>query len=85
MSLLAELEAPGSEREAKREIRGAICATAERLGNTVTVCRSFYVHPAVIDAYREGWIRETVRSTSSPERALTALLESAESSARKSA
>ena len=35
----------------------AIDAAAERLGNTRTVCKGSYVHPAVLDAYTEGWIR----------------------------
>ena len=27
---------------------------AERLGNTRTVCRKYYIHPVVLDAYRRG-------------------------------
>ncbi|HWV35694.1 MAG TPA: hypothetical protein VNZ55_08675 [Thermomicrobiales bacterium] len=37
----------------------AIESVAARLGNTTTICRKCYVHPAVIDAYLEG---ETVAS-----------------------
>ena len=29
---------------------------ARRLGNTRTVCRKYYVHPAVIDAYMKGMV-----------------------------
>src|SRR5207253_5866028 len=43
-----------SRREADRNIIGAIDAVAERLGNTRSVCRKYYVHPALIDAYRMG-------------------------------
>ncbi|HEY5890990.1 MAG TPA: DNA topoisomerase IB [Acidimicrobiia bacterium] len=32
----------------------AIDVAAERLGNTRAVCRSSYVHPLVVDTYREG-------------------------------
>jgi DNA topoisomerase-1 len=32
----------------------ALDAVAERLGNTRTVCRKYYVHPALINAYHLG-------------------------------
>lgn len=32
-----------------------------RLGNTKAVCRKCYVHPAVLDAYLDGSLRETLR------------------------
>lgn len=67
MGALAGKHAPSSEREAKKEIAEAIKATAERLGNTTTVCRKYYVHPAVLDAYQTSGIsaaasREQLRS-----------------------
>jgi DNA topoisomerase-1 len=43
-----------SQAQANRHIVGAIKEVAERLGNTAAVCRKSYIHPAVIDAYREG-------------------------------
>jgi DNA topoisomerase-1 len=43
-----------SRRETERNIVAAIDAVAERLGNTRAVCRKYYVHPALIDAYRMG-------------------------------
>ena len=49
-----------SRRETERNIIAAIDAVAERLGNTRAVCRKYYVHPALIDAYRMG---ETVPET----------------------
>jgi len=48
---------PASKREADRNIIAALDAVAERLGNTRTVCRKYYVHPALLDAYR---MRDTV-------------------------
>jgi DNA topoisomerase-1 len=51
---LAEAEAPASEAAAKRIIRAAVGEVAERLGNTVAICRKCYVHPAVIEAFMEG-------------------------------
>ncbi len=43
-----------SQREAKSNIVRAIDQVAKRLGNTRTVCRKYYVHPAVIEAYMKG-------------------------------
>jgi len=43
-----------SRREADRFINEAIDEVAERLGNTRTVCRKYYVHPALLEAYRMG-------------------------------
>ncbi len=58
---LAEAEAPASEAAAKRIIRAAIADVAERLGNTVAVCRKCYVHPAVIEAYLEETLARRFR------------------------
>jgi DNA topoisomerase-1 len=43
-----------TKREAARNVLRAIDRTAERLGNTRAVCRKYYIHPALIDAYLEG-------------------------------
>ena len=51
---LREMGRASSKREAKRNVLSAIDRTAERLGNTRTVCRQYYIHPALIDAYLEG-------------------------------
>jgi DNA topoisomerase-1 len=40
--------------EAKRRIVKAIDAVARTLGNTKTVCRKSYIHPAVLDAFMDG-------------------------------
>ena len=51
---LAELGPAEEEREIKRRLVRAVKHVAEQLGNTPTVCRSSYIHPAVIDAYCKG-------------------------------
>ena len=51
---LRRLGAAASRREADRNIVGAIDAVAERLGNTRAVCRKYYVHPALLQAYLLG-------------------------------
>jgi len=43
-----------SRREADRNIVRAIDAVAERLGNTRAVCRKYYVHPSLVQAYLLG-------------------------------
>src|SRR5438067_579532 len=43
-----------SKREAERNIIAAVDMTAKRLGNTRSVCRKYYIHPALIEAYLEG-------------------------------
>lgn len=51
---LRELPPFASATEAKRNVAAAIADVAHKLGNTKTVCRKCYVHPAVIDAYLES-------------------------------
>ena len=51
---LAELGAPGDEREMKKNIVKAVKNVAEQLGNTPTVCRGSYIHPAVLKTYEHG-------------------------------
>jgi DNA topoisomerase-1 len=43
-----------SETEAKRHVVRAIETVATRLGNTPAICRTCYVHPAVLQAYLSG-------------------------------
>jgi DNA topoisomerase-1 len=58
---LRELEAFDSDAQAKKNVVRAIEAVAQRLGNTPSVCRACYVHPAIIDAYFEGTTVQVVR------------------------
>jgi DNA topoisomerase I len=51
---LAEIGCCADERQAKKNVVRAIRAVAEHLGNTPAVCRSSYIHPAVIEAYLRG-------------------------------
>jgi DNA topoisomerase I len=43
-----------TKKQAKANIKAAICAVAELLGNTPAICRKCYVHPAIIEAYLRG-------------------------------
>ncbi len=51
---LQEFEAFDSEAGAKKNIVEAIEHVAERLGNTPSVCRKCYVHPAILESYIDG-------------------------------
>jgi DNA topoisomerase-1 len=64
---LREFEAFDSQAQAKRNIVAAIQNVAKRLGNTPSVCRKCYVHPAIIDAYLEGSTLEVVRQRTEQE------------------
>jgi DNA topoisomerase-1 len=43
-----------SRRQIKQQLVQAITQVAERLGNTVAVCRKCYIHPAVMQGYIHG-------------------------------
>ncbi|MCK9519816.1 MAG: DNA topoisomerase IB [Dehalococcoidia bacterium] len=51
-----------SNAEAKRNVVRAVEQVARRLGNTATVCRKSYIHPAVIDSYLDGTMLEVFRT-----------------------
>ncbi len=51
---LKELGPYETVTQAKRNVVEAIKSVAERLGNTPSVCRKCYVHPAVLEAYLGG-------------------------------
>jgi len=54
VAALRELGPADSEREAKSVVLQAIDKVAEQLNNTRAVCRKYYVHPAVFEAYLAG-------------------------------
>jgi DNA topoisomerase-1 len=58
---LAEAGQTDSERQAKRNVVQVVKQVAEHLGNTPSVCRSCYIHPAVLERYSEGVTLETFR------------------------
>ena len=85
---LKELGPYETVTQAKKNVVDAIKSVAERLGNTPSVCRKCYVHPAVLEAYLGGTsvaeakeqIEEEIEEHSTAlkreERALLELLES---------
>ncbi|MGE0351975.1 MAG: DNA topoisomerase IB [Gemmatimonadales bacterium] len=51
---LREMGPASSRKQADRNIVSAIDTVARRLGNTRTVCRKYYVHPLLLEAYLQG-------------------------------
>ncbi|HSK74529.1 MAG TPA: hypothetical protein VK892_22700 [Pyrinomonadaceae bacterium] len=51
---LADLGTAEDEKQIKKNICNAVKRVAEQLGNTPTVCRGSYIHPAVIKSYEKG-------------------------------
>jgi DNA topoisomerase-1 len=51
---LRAMRPASSQRATEKNIVHAIDAVAERLGNTRAVCRKYYVHPALLQAYQHG-------------------------------
>ncbi|HEY0455900.1 MAG TPA: DNA topoisomerase IB [Verrucomicrobiae bacterium] len=64
---LQEFERFNSQKQARTNIVQAIENVARRLGNTPAVCRKCYVHPAVLDAYLDGSLLDTVQQRAETE------------------
>ena len=58
---LHEFQSFDSAAECKRNVLQAIESVAKRLGNTRTVCRQCYIHPAVLEAYEDADLRDALR------------------------
>jgi DNA topoisomerase-1 len=78
------LDAGASERARKARELEVIKQTAAHLGNTVAVCRKYYVHPLVFEADRDGSLHRIAKAQNKKrasglnpeERVLLKLLES---------
>lgn len=68
---LQEFEAFDSDVQARRNVVQAVERVAQRLGNTPSVCRKCYIHPAVVDAYLEGSMLEALRDRTAREMELS--------------
>lgn len=53
-AVLRDKGAARTRKDAERNIVEAVDHTAKRLGNTRAVCRKYYIHPALLEAYLEG-------------------------------
>ena len=52
-----------SDADIKKKIVEVVDIVAGRLGNTRTVCKKYYIHPAVIDHYSKGTIAKFFESS----------------------
>ncbi len=53
-SALRTLGAAPTQKDAEKNVKAAVDRTAALLGNTRSVCRKYYIHPALIEAYLDG-------------------------------
>lgn len=58
---LQELRRFDSKAQCKRNLTQAVERVAQRLGNTVAVCRRCYIHPEIINCYLEGSLHDLLR------------------------
>ncbi len=58
--MLKEFEPFETAGQAKKNVVEAINQVAKRLGNTPSVCRKCYVHPAVLECYLSGEMIKTI-------------------------
>jgi DNA topoisomerase-1 len=61
-----------STRQAEKNVVAAIDRTAAQLGNTRSVCRKYYIHPALLEAYLEGSVLPPLPAATWHERQPTA-------------
>jgi DNA topoisomerase-1 len=50
-----------NEAQARHQLVQAIQEVASQLGNTPTICRKCYVHPAVLEAYMDGTLQDALQ------------------------
>jgi DNA topoisomerase-1 len=59
---LREFEAFDSEAKAKKNVLRAVEAVSSLLGNTPSICRKCYIHPAIFDGYLDGSLLEGLKA-----------------------
>jgi DNA topoisomerase-1 len=64
---LQEFEKFDNKAQRKRNIVRAIERVAERLGNTPSVCKKCYVHPAILESYLDGSMLDTLKQRAQKE------------------
>ena len=60
IKLLQKLEIPETEKELKKNIIDVEKSVAAKLGNTVSVCRKHYLHPIIMEAYKDKVIQQFI-------------------------
>ncbi len=67
---LRELDDASSKAQVKKNVLSAIEAVAGMLGNTRSVCRKSYIHPAILDSYIDGSMKRALKRRVSAPRKL---------------
>lgn len=62
----------------RRQITGAVKRVAEALRNTPAICRKYYIHPKVMDAFEEGILDDAFRHAARQRGKITETLDEAE-------
>lgn len=65
---------PETKKDMTRVLGDCMKRVASRLGNTPTVCRKSYVHPAVVECFTRGDLRKRLARIDDPEKAVTKIL-----------
>lgn len=73
LSALAAIGRAASESEAARAVAGVVELVAEQLGNRPAMCRKYYIHPGVIDAFMSGRLLGLLGATAAEEQTLALL------------
>lgn len=61
-ALFTNTPLPATGRETRIVLNGLIDQVAERLGNTRSVCRKCYVHPAIIESWLAGTLQAEMKA-----------------------
>jgi len=59
---LRDFEASDSATKAKKNVLRAIESVAKLLGNTPSICRKCYIHPAIFEGYLDGTLLEGIKA-----------------------
>lgn len=60
VALFAGMPLPDTERATRVTINRLVDQVAAWLGNTRTICRKCYIHPAVVESWREGTLADRI-------------------------
>lgn len=76
LSILVREETPSSVKALKDTISRTVKQVAAELGNTPAVCRKCYIHPTILERFRQGRLLEELSDDSCLEEAVAKLLSS---------
>lgn len=62
--LLNDLPLSENDKANDRNIIAAIKQTAKKLNNTSAICRKYYIHPDIFNAYKDGYLFKAMTQTS---------------------